>query len=122
MLTTKYYQIYDGRKYSNVLNTGLPNGNPHPVLRADDSNNNFISSDYWKVDGGFFKLRNLEFGYTLPHSASKKIGLNSLKFFFRGANLFTISKIKDLDPENLDAGVGNFPLATTLTGGLSFTF
>ena len=122
MLTTKYYQIYDGRKYSKVLNTGLPNGNPHPVLRADDSNNNFISSDYWKVDGGFFKLRNLEFGYTLPHSASKKIGLNSLKFFFRGANLFTISKIKDLDPENLDAGVGNFPLATTLTGGLSFTF
>lgn len=122
MLTTKYYQIYGTRKYSNVLNTGLPNGNPHPVLRADDANNNFITSDYWKVDGGFFKLRNLEFGYTLPHNASKKIGLNSLKFFFRGTNLFTISKIKDLDPENIDAGVGNFPLATTLTGGISFTF
>lgn len=92
------------------------------MLRADDANNNFITSDYWKVDGGFFKLRNLEFGYTLPHNASKKIGLNSLKFFFRGTNLFTISKIKDLDPESLDAGVGNFPLATTLTGGISFTF
>ncbi|MGM9789546.1 MAG: SusC/RagA family TonB-linked outer membrane protein [Candidatus Cryptobacteroides sp.] len=122
MLTTKYYQIYGNRKYSNVLKTGLPNGNPHPVLRADDANNNFVASDYWIVNGGFFKLRNLEFGYTLPHKASDKIGLNSLKFFFRGTNLFTISKIKDLDPESLDAGVGNFPLTSTFTGGISFTF
>ena len=122
MLTTKYYQLYGDRKYSEVLYTGLPNGNPHPVLRADNSSNNFVDSDYWVVNGGYFKLRNVEFGYTLPHKVSKKIGLNMLKFFVRGTNLFTISKIKDLDPESLDAGVGNFPLCTTVTGGLSFSF
>ena len=122
MLTNKYYQIYGDRKYSNVVYTGLPNGNPHPVLRADSSTNNFVDSDYWVVNGGYFKLRNVEFGYTLPYKASKKIGLNMLKFFVRGTNLFTISKIKDLDPESLNAGVGDFPLATTITGGLSFSF
>lgn len=122
ILTGTYYNLYGDRKYSYVLYDGLPNGNPHPVIRADRSTNNFVNSDYWVTDGGYFKLRNVEFGYMLPHKASKKIGLNSLKFFVRGTNLFTISGIKDLDPENLDAGVGNFPLCSTFTGGLSFSF
>lgn len=122
MLSNKYYQIYGDRKYSDVLFTGLPNGNPHPVVRADNSTNNFVDSNYWVVDGGYFKLRNAELGYTLPHKVTKKIGLNVIKVFVRGTNLFTISKIKDRDPENIDAGVGNFPLATTLTAGLSLSF
>lgn len=122
MLTTKYYQIYGDRKYSDVLKTGLPNGNQHPAVRANESVNNFVNSDWWVVNGGYFKIRNVELGYTLPHNLSKKIGLNILKFFVRGTNLLTISKIDDLDPESLDAGVGNFPLATTITGGLSFSF
>lgn len=122
VLDSKYYQIYGNRKYSAVLTDGLPNGRPHPVLKAEYSNNNFQSSDYWVVNGSFFKLRNAELGYTFPHAISKKIGLNTLKIFARGTNLFTISKIKDLDPESLEAGVGNFPLGTTLTGGLSIAF
>lgn len=122
MLTNSYYQIYGERKYSNVLNKGLPNGNPHPVLRANESQNNFVNSDYWRVDGGFFKLRNVELGYTLPKNTSEKIGMNTFKVFVRGYNLLTISKIDDLDPESLSAGVSNFPLFTTITGGLSFSF
>lgn len=122
MLDTKYYQIYGNRKYSAVVMDGLPNGRPHPALRAEYSNNNFQTSDYWVVNGAFFKLRNVELGYTFNHHISKKIGLNAVKVFARGTNLFTISKIKDLDPESLEAGVGNFPLGTTLTGGLSIAF
>lgn len=122
MLDNKYYQIYGSRKYSNVLKTGLPNGNAHPALRADNSTNNFVASDYWVVDGSFFKLRNLELGYTLPSSWTERAGLHAVKVFGRGTNLLTISKIKDLDPEYLDAGVSSYPLFMTLTGGLSFSF
>ena len=122
MLTNKYYQNFGERKYSNVLRDGLPNGNPHPVLRASTTRNNFEASDYWVVDGGYFKLRNVELGYTLPHRISKKIGLNVLKIYVRGTNLFTISKIKDLDPECLNAGIADFPLFTTITGGVTFSF
>lgn len=53
---------------------------------------------------------------------SSLIKLKSLKIYFRGGNLLTLSKIKDLDPENLDAGITNFPLYRTLTGGVSITF
>jgi TonB-linked SusC/RagA family outer membrane protein len=122
VLDNKYYQIYGARKYSNVLIDGLPNGNPHPALSAEFRNNNFIASDYWVVDGGYFKLRNVELGYTLPNSLTKKAGIGKLKLFARGFNLFSLSEIKDLDPENLDAGIGNFPLCRTLTGGLSVSF
>ncbi|WP_298647593.1 SusC/RagA family TonB-linked outer membrane protein [uncultured Proteiniphilum sp.] len=122
ILDNKYYQIYGMRKYSNVLIDGLPNGNPHPVLSPQYRNNNFITSDYWVVDGSYFKLRNVELGYTLPYMLTEKINIGKVKVFVRGANLFTISKIKDLDPENLEAGVGNFPLGKTITGGVSVAF
>lgn len=122
ILNNSYYQIYGDRKYSNVVIEGLPNGNPHPILRPEFANNNFVSSDYWVVNGSFFKIRNIELGYTLPEKISSLIKLKSLKIYFRGGNLLTLSKIKDLDPENLDAGITNFPLYRTLTGGVSFTF
>lgn len=122
LLNTSYYQIYENRKYSNVVIDGLPNGNPHPQLSAIAVDNNFVSSDYWIVDGSFFKLRNVELGYTLPHRWTEKAGINTFKLFTRGNNLMTFSKIKDLDPENLNAGIGNFPLSTTYTLGVSVSF
>ena len=122
MLDNKYYQIYGERKYSNVLVDGLPNGNPHPLLSPVYRNNNFITSDYWVVDGSYFKLRNVELGYTLPYMLTERINIGKVKLFVRGANLLTISRIKDLDPENLDAGVSNFPLGKTITGGVSVSF
>jgi hypothetical protein len=106
-----------------VLIDGLPNGNPHPKLYSTYRENNFINSDYWVLkDAGWFKLRNAEFGYTLPHTFTEKFGVGALKLFFRGSNLLTISKIKDKDPESLDAGLTNFPLLRTLTGGISVSF
>lgn len=122
MLTNGYYENYGGGKYSQVVIDGLPNGNAHPILRADNSLNNFQDSDYWTVNGGFFKLRNAEVGYTLPLSLTSKIRLSGVKVFVRATNLFTISKIKDLDPEYLSAGVSDYPLFTTVTGGLSLSF
>jgi hypothetical protein len=122
VLNTKYYQIFGNRKYSNVLVDGLPNGRPHPQLSAERSDNNFVNSDYWVVDGGWFKLRNVELGYTFNHKLTSKIGINRFKIFLRGHNLATISKIKDLDPESLVAGVNNYPLMTTITGGISLSF
>jgi len=122
LLSTQYYQIYGDRKYSRVVIDGLPNGNPHPKLSTRSIDNNFVNSDYWIINSAFFKLRNVELGYTLPREISGKIGINQAKLFARGYNLFTISKIEDLDPENLNAGIGNFPLCSTYTFGISLAF
>ena len=37
-------------------------------------------------------------------------------------NILTISKIKELDPEVLGAGVNNYPLFSTYTVGVSVMF
>lgn len=122
MLTNKYYQIYGSRKYSDVVNTGLPNGNKHPMLHADVATNNFQDSDWWVAKGGFFKIRNIELGYTLPESVTSKVRINNLKLFVRGTNLFTVSEIDDLDPEYVLGGVADYPLMRAFTGGVSFSF
>lgn len=121
-LNNKYYQIYGDRKYSNVLLDGLPNGNLHPVLTTTARTNNYINSDYWIVDGSWFKLRNAEFGYTLPYTLTENIGMGKVKLFFRGFNLMTVSKIKDHDPESIMAGIDKFPLLRTFAGGISVSF
>ena len=117
-----YYSIYGDRKYSKVLIDGLPNGNPHPVISSIYRANNFQNSDYWMVNGSWFKLRNAELGYTLPYTLTEKVGIGGVKVFYRGFNLMTISKIKDRDPESIVAGVGLFPLCRTHVIGASITF
>ncbi|MCS2501251.1 hypothetical protein NXV02_08280 [Bacteroides ovatus] len=40
----------------------------------------------------------------------------------RGANLFVLSGIKELDPEQMLAGISNYPVYRTITGGVSINF
>jgi len=50
------------------------------------------------------------------------IGLRGVRFYVRGANLLTISKVKDVDPESINSGVTTYPLFKTFTGGIKLTF
>ena len=63
------------------------------------------------------KLTSDTFNQFSPSSVVKK-----MKVFARGANLFVLSSVKDLDPELLNAGVTNYPVTRTFTGGVSFVF
>ena len=121
-LNNRYYQIFGTRKYSDVVVTGLPNGNPHPQLSIRDLENNFVNSDYWSISGSNFKLRSVELGYTFPLEMTRKVKISECKVFTRGFNLFTMSKIKKLDPESINAGINNYPLMTSFTAGLAKSF
>jgi hypothetical protein len=50
------------------------------------------------------------------------IGIRGIRFFVRGANLLTISKVKEVDPESINSGVTTYPLFKTYTGGIKLTF
>lgn len=119
-----YYWVKGEDKYSEVvLDRYHPENNPtgsYPRLTTTDGTNNFINSTYWIQDASFFRLKNVELSYTFDFSG-KKI-CKGLKLFARGTNLFVISKEKNLDPEVMNAGVTNYPMYTTVTGGLSVSF
>ncbi len=117
-----YYHAYDNRKYSMAVVEGLPNGNAHPLLTAGTPVNDTQQSSYWIANGAFLKLKNVRLSYTLPSHVSKMLKLDEVKVHMYGTNLLTFSKIKDLDPESLTAGVAQYPLFRTYALGLSLAF
>jgi hypothetical protein len=46
-------------------------------------------------------------GYTLPVSPLKKVGIDKLRIYIQGSNLFTITKYTGLDPELQQSDLGN---------------
>lgn len=61
-------------------------------------------SSYFLQDASYLRLKNLVFGYTLPAHLTKNIGINRLRVYFAGDNMFTITKFKGLDPERYGSG------------------
>lgn len=78
---------------------------------------------HYLQDASYLRLKNVTIDYTFPGSICKKIGLESLKVYVTGENLFTHSpmfKYTDLfDPEVITSGDSDFSSSTT--GGLSGT-
>ena len=118
-LTNKYFwNGWSTGTYSHFVRDNI--GGDYPRLAYVKSNNNFQNSSFWLRDGGYFKIQNVELGYNLRFRSQSVF--KGLRVFLRGANLCTISGIKDVDPENINAGVTTYPLYRTFTAGFKFTF
>jgi TonB-linked SusC/RagA family outer membrane protein len=90
-----------------------------PALTLSDSNNETRTSDYLFVNNSYFKLRNLQLGYTFPASISNKIKMEKLRVYFMADNLFWISSsdFKGPDPERTNMSA--IPVPTTLSFGVN---
>ncbi|MCE1199472.1 MAG: hypothetical protein LWW85_10930, partial [Marinilabiliales bacterium] len=120
-LTNQYYwNGWGDNTYSDFVKDNI--GGAYPRLTYNKVNNNFITSSFWLVKGDFFKVQNVELSYTLPGNSMKVIGARGTKFFVRGANLLTISKVKDVDPESINSGIETYPLFSTYSAGIKLTF
>ena len=121
MLTNEYFwNGWGDNNYSVFVRDNI--GGRYPRLDYEKSNNNFVASNFWMEKGGFFKIQNVELGYTLNFRQNNKLGVKGVRFHVRGANLLTISRIKDVDPEYIDAGVTEYPLFRTFTAGFNINF
>ena len=96
----------------------------YPVNRLEAGLNNFGTAIAANVQNvSYIKLKTLTIGYTLPKNVKKFIGFG-VRVFATGENLFTITNYKGADPESVDTvtgidGLGNYPLSTRLTFGLT---
>lgn len=92
-----------------------------PALSFSDLNNEKRFSSYYIESGSYLKLRNLQIGYTLPASFSRKIKLDKTRIYVSGQNLMTLKSknFTGLDPENPNLG---YPISTTFTVGLNVGF
>ncbi|WP_195353827.1 SusC/RagA family TonB-linked outer membrane protein [Bacteroides cellulosilyticus] len=98
---------------------------PRPLLSyADGGKNQRVQSRYMQ-NAAYMRLKNLQLGYTLPATWTKKAGISKCRLFVSGENLLTFTSLFDVfDPETCTGGVGGnvYPLSSTWSFGLSLTF
>ncbi|MDR0542009.1 MAG: hypothetical protein LBH19_07320, partial [Dysgonamonadaceae bacterium] len=98
----------------------------YPRLVAKESkgnHNNHQRSTFWLRDGSFFRLKNIELGYTYRFA----------RIYLSGQNVFTSAKFKNWDPElgGIDGSNGftssqarglKYPTLRVFSVGAQFTF
>ncbi|MBI9066766.1 MAG: TonB-dependent receptor [Salinivirgaceae bacterium] len=112
---------------------GSSNTQPRPSWTA--KSNNARPSSRFLEDGSYLRLKNLQFGYTIPENTSKVVGLSKARVYVSGTNLFTLTKYSGLDPEmtvsnnsssegDRASGIdwGTYPSAMTFMLGIDITF
>jgi TonB-linked SusC/RagA family outer membrane protein len=74
--------------------------------QGNASSNITTPSTFYLKDASFLRIKNVQFGYTLPAAIAKHIAMSSLRIYFAGDNLVTFTKFPGLDPERA-LGNGN---------------
>ena len=97
--------------------------------KANLWNTEAFSSDLSVFDGSYFKIKQIQLGYTLPKSISKKFAVSNLRAYAMLDNFITFTKYIGLDPETASAGsnalgfdMGNFPTSKSVIFGLNLEF
>ena len=70
-----------------------------PEARLAWDNGDQSRNSRYLSDGSYMKLRTLSLSYEFPKNTINKLGLNRLRVFFLGQNLFMFTKYEGWDPE-----------------------
>lgn len=92
--------------------------------RTVDRNNQYFSSGntYWLLNTDYIRLKNVELGYTIPSSLTKKIGISNFRVYANGLNLLTFAKENIYDPESTSSDGHYYPQARVINMGVSVKF
>ena len=139
-------QIYNDYKLlSDFYNTGVIAGRNHtrrlldawspyntsstiPGLSIFSVNEETAMSTYFIESGSYLKLRNIELGYTLPSSVTKKFFVRNLRLYFMAENTLMICKrwgdnaFTGVDPEAAGDFTTTYDRPATFTFGVNATF
>lgn len=109
--------------YHNRWTLENPNSNAlYPRLDANANTNNNRNSTHFLRDGSFLRLKNVEFGYTLPKRILEKTFINTVRFYASGVNLLTFSQFKMWDPEKGGGEGAGYPPSQIINFGLNVNF
>lgn len=126
------HRVYDERWH------GEGTSNKMPRVSWKGSTNNKIPSSRFLEDGSYVRLKNVQIGYSIPATIINRWHVKSLRFYFTGQNLWTLTKFTGLDPEmhtsdninaekyhgDVAAGIdwGTYPSAKSFILGLNLNF
>lgn len=106
--TTQILDAWDGEGSSNTI----------PRVAFEDNGSSKTSSVFVE-DASYFRLKNIELGYTLKPTR----GIQNIRFYVSGQNIFTISDYSGLDPESTDLmDKGTYPQSKSILFGVNVKF
>jgi TonB-dependent starch-binding outer membrane protein SusC len=138
-LVEPFHVGYSGTLYEHQTDYWTPT-NPNakwPRLAEAGSpsnqNNYRTGSDIYLFSAAYARLKNIQIGYTLPKEIAQKARIQNARLYLTGQNLFTLSEVDFIDPENTEFGnntsMGSgansgraYPLPVFYGVGLDITF
>ena len=116
---------YDTRPFNHSVATldawhGEGTSNTRPRSTFSDNGSSRFSSIYIE-DASYFRLKNLELGYSMASLFNKNhTRLQAARIYFSAQNVFTITQYTGLDPESVDMiDMGTYPQARQFILGIN---
>ena len=115
--------------YSDAWKSASSTGYKYP--KPDSSDKFYRCSNLRVYDASFFKIKQIQLGYTLPRRIVKKIAMSSLRAYVSLDDWFTFTKYPGLDPETSHVGTtasglgvdyGSYPISKKLVFGVNVSF
>lgn len=122
--------LSDANRLNYVLDrwTGEGSSNSTPRVTTGATANN-VFSEYFVEDASYFRIQNVQLGYSLSPSVTQKAGITKLRLYAGVNNLYTFTKYKGFDPgassgAPIGGGIdyGFYPIPRTYLMGLNINF
>ena len=118
---------------NNTLKEFITKAWPHEgyVHPKPQNENTILCSIDRLYDASFFKIKQIQLGYTVPRSILRKVGVSNLRVYTSIDDWFTFTKYPGLDPEvsqyggsssGLAVDAGSYPISKKLVFGLNVSF
>jgi TonB-dependent starch-binding outer membrane protein SusC len=116
---------YSGESYNNYWKEDRPSDKwPRPSVI--DNNDNNRASDRWIQDGSYFRIQNVQLGYSIPKNVLSKVpGIETCRIYIQAQNLLTFTKLYGYDPDFINDGTfnrgysgGSYPTPRTFLVGI----
>lgn len=117
--------LYNDRWTSGHTTASMPGA----VYQIND--NRFYNSDAFVFDASYFKIKQIQLGYTLPKKWLTPIGLETVRAYLSLDNFFTFTSYPGTDPEvngsaagsqYLALDLGGYPMAKSFSFGFNVAF
>lgn len=115
-----YYSAWADNRWSP---TNVNGSYPRVDTRSSSSINGGLNPNtFWLDDASFLRLKNISIGYSLPKNVISRLSLSSVRVYLNAFNLFTITKVKDYDPEGNNQSAQFYPQQRIFNLGVNVNF
>lgn len=132
--THPYQNAWDNYSFVELMDYWTPENRNAQFPRPHQGSHNYEYSTHWLQNAAYIRLKNLQVGYSLPKNLLSKAGIENLRVFFSGENLWEHTNLILFDPETkgdardatksggTDSSASNYPLNRAYSLGLTVTF